>query len=70
MSSDDAGGVAIVARHDVLVAAEPLGDVVSGEVAAGTTVTALCFVAEARTNAGIVGSAVRIRAGGWPATPQ
>lgn len=56
-------GISVTARDDALVTTEPLGDVVTTEISAGTEVTALCFVARARTNTGMVGSAIRVSAG-------
>lgn len=53
----------VEARQAVLVTDEPLGDVVRGELEAGDAATALCFVAEARTNTGAAGSAIKIQSG-------
>ncbi len=56
-------GIRIEARQAVLVTQEPLGDVVTGELEAGDAATAVCFVSEARTNTGAVGSAVMVESG-------
>ena len=61
--ADSAEGIRVEARQAVLVSGEALGDVVLGEMQAGDAATALCFVAEARTNAGAVGAAIRIKWG-------
>jgi hypothetical protein len=47
-----------------MITNDPLGDVVMGELTAGDTATAVCFVADAQTNTGAQGSAVRIESGG------
>ncbi len=57
-------GVRVEARRTVQVTDEPLGDVVNGEMKPGDTAVASCYVAEATTNAGAVGSAVRIESSG------
>lgn len=56
-------GMRVEAQQAVLVTDEPLGDVVSGELEAGDAATALCFVAEAQTNTGAAGSAIKIESG-------
>jgi hypothetical protein len=56
-------GVSVEARRDVTVSVDPLGDVVAGDLEGGDRATALCFVPRAQTNAGFVGSAIKIRAG-------
>lgn len=60
--SDD--GIGVEAQQPVLVANEPLGDIVEGQMEAGDTATALCFVAEASTNTGATGAAIKIKARG------
>ncbi len=47
-----------------MITNDPLGDVVMGELTPGDTATAVCFVADAQTNTGAEGSAVRIESGG------
>lgn len=56
-------GVEVKARQDVQISDEPLGDVVIGSLDAGDTATAVCFVAHARTNTGVAGTAVQVEAG-------
>lgn len=60
MPDTDAGGVNVEAQRDVLVTATPLGDEVTGTLEQGQAATAVCFVKEATTNAGVNGSAVKI----------
>ena len=62
-SSDPAGVVGVEARQEVMLSVDPLGDVVVGELAQGDEVTALCFVRRAQSNAGVFGSAIKIRTG-------
>jgi len=62
--ADSAGGIPVEARQSVLVASEPLGDIVEGEMEAGDAATALCFVPEASTNTGATGAAIKIKARG------
>lgn len=57
-------GIRVEARQTVLVTDEPLGDVVDGEMKAGDTALASCYVAEAKTNTGAVGAAVKVESGG------
>lgn len=52
--------VQVVAKREVRVTQDPLGDVVLGRLRPGQDATAVCFVEVARTNAGLFGSAVRI----------
>lgn len=59
-----AQGIRVEARQTVLVTDEPLGDVVDDELEAGDAATALCYVADARTNTGAAGAAVKINSGG------
>jgi hypothetical protein len=56
-------GVRVDVRWDVKVSDNPLGDVVIGDLMQGNQVTALCFVRRAQTNAGYIGSAIRINEG-------
>ncbi len=56
-------GMRVEVRQAVLVTNEPLGDVVRDELQAGDSATAVCFVPEAQTNTGAVGSAVKIESG-------
>jgi hypothetical protein len=53
--------VRVQVRRDVSSSDNPLGDVVVGEMEQGDKVTALCFVRRAQTNAGSVGSAIKVR---------
>lgn len=62
-SAGSAEGIRVEARQTVLVTDEPLGDVVQGELEAGDAATALCFVAQARTNTGAAGAAMKIKYG-------
>lgn len=55
--------VEVTALRDVLVSAWPLGDVMTGGIHAGESATAICFVAGAQTNAGVTGSAIKVRHG-------
>lgn len=55
-----AAPVFVTALQDTHLAASPLGDVLIGEVRAGTQAPATCFVASATTNAGVEGSAVEV----------
>ena len=63
-AADSAEGIRVEAQQAVLVTGEPLGDEAEGQMEAGDTGTALCFVAEARTNTGAVGAAIKIKSGG------
>ena len=63
-SADSAHGIRVEALQTVLVTDEPLGDVVGGEMETGDTAIAVCFVAEARTNTGAAGAAVKIESDG------
>ena len=56
-------GKQVEARLQVQITDEPLGDVVLGELRAGDRAAADCFVEQARSNAGLTGSAVRITSG-------
>jgi hypothetical protein len=56
-------GVWVEARQNVHVSDRPLGDVVIGDLKEGERATALCFVAQAQTNAGFEGSAIKVEAG-------
>jgi hypothetical protein len=58
--SDDFGGVRVEAQREVVLSDNPLGDVVVGHVERGEEVTAWCFVRLAQTNAGFVGSAIKV----------
>lgn len=60
---DPAGGVQVEARQDVVVSEDPLGEVVTGELEAGDTATAVCFVAYADPETGTEGSAIRVDSG-------
>ena len=57
------GGVQVEARQDVVVSEDPLGEVVTGELEAGDTATATCFVAYAEPETGAEGSAIRVESG-------
>ena len=56
--------VFVTALQDTHLAASPLGDVLIGELRAGTQGAATCFVASATTNAGVEGSAVEVTLAG------
>jgi hypothetical protein len=56
--------VVTAASEDVWVSTAPLGDVGIAALSRGRTAAALCFVPEASTNTGAVGSAVRIELDG------
>lgn len=56
-------GTQVQALLDVQITLQPLGDVVLGELEAGDAASAECFVDQAQSNAGIMGSAVRITSG-------
>jgi hypothetical protein len=58
--SGDYGGIRVVAQQDVMLSDDPLGDVVVGRLGQGAEVTAWCFVRRAQTNAGFVGSAIKV----------
>jgi hypothetical protein len=62
-TSSDPEGVRVEARRDVMLSDNPLGDVVVGDLEQGDEVTALCFVRRAQTNAGFLGSAIKVRTG-------
>ena len=62
-TSSDPNGVRVEARQDVMLSDDPLGDVGVGNLEEGDEVTALCFVRRAQTNAGSLGSAIKVRAG-------
>jgi hypothetical protein len=57
------GGIPLEAQRDVMLSKNPLGDVAVGDLEKGDEVTALCFVRRAQTNAGLFGSAIKLRAG-------
>ena len=58
-----ADGIVVEARSDVLVTEEALGDVATGTLRAGDAARALCYVAGARSQAGITGDAIRVERG-------
>lgn len=57
------GGVRAQARQDVILSDHPLGDVVVGDLEQGDEVTAVCFVRSAQSNAGRIGSAIKVTTG-------
>lgn len=59
----EADGIDVEARHDVLVTEEALGDVATGTLEAGDAARALCYVAEAQSQTGTIGDAIRIESG-------
>lgn len=61
--ASEPNGIQVEAQQDVMVSAEPLGDVVNGRLNGGQSATALCFVRQAQTNAGFRGSAIKVDAG-------
>ena len=62
-ASDDPDGLRVVARTDVMISQQPLQDVGAGDLEAGDDATALCFVERSRSQVGLIGSAIKIRAG-------
>lgn len=62
-TSNDTEGVHVEARQDVMLSDSPLGDVAVGDLERGDEVTALCFVRRAQTNAGFLGSAIKVTTG-------
>jgi len=62
-TATDPGGVRVEAQRDVMLSVNALGDVAVGELEQGEEVTALCFVRRAQTNAGLFGSAIKVREG-------
>lgn len=61
--ADDPDGLRVVARSDVDISQDPLQDVVRGSLEAGDDATALCFVERARSQVGLIGSAIKVRVG-------